>query len=131
MKTMIASTYDSPRKRKTLRLIPIAGARKKVSDDGGNGLGRAEEQIEKPLEWLDGMDEDEATGIMNVYLKGCFSEPYRLGETKNEGRYFVSEVQSLEGRPMVRLIVDKQSGHIISIPNPLLGGHRKSCARSA
>lgn len=131
MKTMTASTYDSLRKKKTLHLIPIAGGRKKVSDDAMKGIGRAEEQIMKSLEWLDGMDEEEARDIMKVYLKGCFSEPCRLGETKNEGRYFVSEVQSLEGRLMVRLIVDKQNGHIISVPNPFLREQTKSCASSS
>ncbi|RJR51778.1 MAG: hypothetical protein C4576_03245 [Desulfobacteraceae bacterium] len=117
MKRMTASICDSPDERRTLALVPIAAVKKRAHGEGRTDSMGAGEQSEQH-EWMDGLDEEEARDIAKVYFKRCFSEPYRQVQFRDHGRYFVTEALTLANGRSMLLIIDKQTGHITSLPHP-------------
>jgi len=130
MKRTNLSGRDSPQRKEDLRFLWIKRVRRKRLDKCRRSLDKTEKQQGTDLERTDLLDQEEARDIMKAYLKGCFSDRHRLSGLKNEGHYFVSQLRNTQGELIVQLILDKQSGHIISIPDLYLKEIEKTCARN-
>ncbi|PKN61674.1 MAG: hypothetical protein CVU57_28025 [Deltaproteobacteria bacterium HGW-Deltaproteobacteria-15] len=118
MKRMTAAVCDFSEEIKTLALVPFTGRKKGAHGEGRSDSTGAGWQSAKTQEWMDGMDEEEARDIAEVYFKRCFSEPYCQVQFTNHGRYFVTEALTLANGRSMLLIIDKQSGHVTSLPHP-------------
>jgi hypothetical protein len=130
MKRTNLSGRGSPERKEDLRFLWIKRVRRKKLGKCRRFFSRAEKQHGTDLERADLLDQEEARDIMKAYLKGCFSALYRLSGLRREGHYFVGQLRNRDGHLAAQLFLDKQSGHIISVPDLYLKEIEKTCARN-
>ena len=56
-----------------------------------------------------------AENLVKEYMDRHTSEPYKLGNLKDGGTYYMAEVLHQDGELIERLLIDKQSGRIHSL----------------
>lgn len=63
-------------------------------------------------ELFDGMSTGTARIVIENELGDAVAEQYNIDQLENQGRYYLAKIIRLDGSPMQRLLVDKQSGTV-------------------
>jgi hypothetical protein len=78
------------------------------SKDAGNIS--SENKIVREL--FDGMSTGTARIVIEKELGDAVAEQYNIDQLENQGRYYLAKIISLDGSPIQRLLVDKQTGTV-------------------
>ena len=63
-------------------------------------------------ELFDGMSTGTARIVIEKELGDTVAEQYNIDRIENQGRYYVAKIIRLDGSPIQRLLVDKQTGTV-------------------
>lgn len=63
-------------------------------------------------ELFDGMSTGTARIVIENELGDAVAEQYNIDQIENQGRYYLAKIIRLDGSPMQRLLVDKQTGTV-------------------
>lgn len=63
-------------------------------------------------ELFDGMSTGTARIVIEKEIGDAVAEQYNIDKLENQGRYYVAKIIRLDGSPIQRLLVDKQTGTV-------------------
>ena len=63
-------------------------------------------------ELFDGMSTGTARIIIEQEISKAIGEEYNIDQVANKGRYYLAKIVRPDGRPLQRLLVDKQTGNV-------------------
>ncbi len=63
-------------------------------------------------ELFDGMSTGTARIIIEREVSQAIGEKFNIDQVKNKGRYYLAKIVRPDGRPIQRLLVDKQTGSV-------------------
>ena len=101
-------------KEQILKFIQKAYENKPQSDTSNGSEKSKKESTQNKIiqELFDGMSTGTARIIIEREISHAIGEKFNIDQVKNKGRYYLAKIVRPDGRPIQRLLVDKQTGSV-------------------
>ena len=83
-----------------------------VETEKSNAGGDISSESKIVRELFDGMSTGTARIVIENELGDAVAQQYNIDQLENQGRYYLAKIIRLDGSPIQRLLVDKQTGTV-------------------